>query len=305
MIVVTGGCGFIGSNLIKKLNSLNKVNILIVDEINKNKKKNINNLRYLKIEKKNVFLDKLLKGKYHKKIDCIFHYGACSDTTKKNWKYLYKNNFLYSKKLIQYSIKNKIKIAYASSASVYGLDANDKKESSKNLQPINYYAKSKYLIDKYISKLNSKYVIGLRFFNVYGKNELHKKNMMSPITKFYLDIKNFKKCKIFDQYGGYKRGQHSRDFIFVEDCNNVALWLINNDKFGIFNVGRGKAITFKKVAQIIIDKLGGGEVEYVNFPKKLMKRYQTYTKANINKLLSSGYKKKFLTIRKSLDLIKF
>lgn len=303
MIVITGGCGFIGSNLVKRLNATGKKKILIVDKLNKIKKKNIKNLKFIKIENKDIFLNKLIKGKYDKKIEYIYHYGACSDTTNTDWDYLYKNNYLYSKKLINYSVKNKIKIVYASSASVYGLSANNKKENYSNLKPINYYAKSKYLIDKYVKKINSKYIIGLRFFNVYGNNELHKKNMMSPITKFYLDIKKTQKCKIFDEYAGYKKGEHARDFIFVEDCNDIAQWLIKNNKYGIFNVGTGKVTTFKKVAEIIIKKIGKGKIEYINFPKKLKKKYQCYTKANINKLIANGYKKNFTSIKKSLNRI--
>ena len=113
MIVVTGGSGFIGSNLISYLNSLKKKNILVVDRVTKKKKKNLNKLKYIRIENKEIFLKKLINGDYKNQISCIFHYGACSDTTNTNWNYLYSNNYLYSKKLIQYAIKNKIKILFS------------------------------------------------------------------------------------------------------------------------------------------------------------------------------------------------
>ena len=303
MIVVTGGSGFIGSNLIEYLNSLKKNNILVVDRVTKKKKKNLNKLKYLRTENKEIFLKKLIKGDYKNQISCIFHYGACSDTTNVNWNYLYINNYLYSKKLIQYAIENKIKILYASSASVYGLDANNKKENSKNQKPINYYAKSKFLIDKFVSQIKSKYVIGLRFFNVYGKNEHHKMKMMSPITRFYLDIKRKKKCKIFGKYGGYKKGEHSRDFIFVEDCNKIAIWLLKKNQSGIFNIGTGKSIKFIDVARSIIKKIGYGEIEFINFPENLKNKYQCFTKANINKLLNKGFNSKLDNIDKALKKI--
>lgn len=303
MIVVTGGCGFIGSNLVEYLNSLKKKDILIVDSITKKKGGNLKSLKYKKIENKEIFLKKLSDGKYDNKIDVIFHYGACSDTTNTNWKYLYKNNYVYSKKLIQFAINNKIKILYASSASIYGLNANNQKESSLNHKPINYYAKSKFLVDKFAKKMKSRHVIGLRFFNVYGKNETHKMKMMSPITKFYLDIKNKKKCKIFGEYGGYKKGEHSRDFIYVEDCNKIAIWLLKKNEYGIFNVGTGKSIKFIEVAKSIIKKIGYGKIEFVNFPKKLNKKYQCYTKANMKKLLNKGFKKNFYSIDDALKKI--
>lgn len=305
MIVVTGGCGFIGSNLVKYLNSLKKKNILIVDSITKKKKKNLKELKYKKIENKEIFLKKLSNGNYNNKINVIFHYGACSDTTNTNWKYLYKNNYVYSKKLIKFAINNKIKILYASSASIYGLNANNQKESSLNHKPINYYAKSKFLVDKFAKEMKSKYVIGLRFFNVYGKNETHKMKMMSPITKFYLDIKSKKKCKIFGKYGGYKKGEHSRDFIYVEDCNKIAIWLLKKDVYGIFNVGTGKSIKFIDVANSIIKKIGYGKIEFVNFPKNLKKKYQCYTKANMNKLLNKGFNQKFCSVEDALKKINF
>ena len=223
----------------------------------------------------------------------------------KNWNYLYKNNYVYSKKLIQFAIKSKIKILYASSASIYGLNANNQRETSLNYKPINYYAKSKFLVDKFVKKKISRYVIGLRFFNVYGKNELHKKKMMSPITKFYLDLKKEKKCKIFGEYGGYKKGEHSRDFIYVEDCNRIAIWLFKKDANGIFNVGTGKSIKFVEVANSIIKKMGYGKIEYVSFPKNLRKKYQCFTKANMNKLLNKGFRQKFYSINDALKIINF
>ena len=308
MIIVTGGCGFIGSNLIKNLNEKKIDDIIIVDKLTSLKKNNLKNLKYKKIISKNNFFEFIKFNKNIEKIKCIFHFGACSDTTNNNWKYLYTNNFKYSEKLLKLSIKFNIRLIYASSASVYGLNCNNKSERSKNLKPLNKYGKSKLLFDNLVTKLNPKNVVGLRFFNVYGLNEFHKKNMISPVTKFYLDLKKKGYCNIFEEYGGYKKGFHSRDFISVDICNDVALWFKDNKKKGIFNVGTGISVTFNSIAKNIISELKIGKINYIKFPNKLKGRYQCFTKANILKLRKAGYsvkiKKINLYIKKFIKEVK-
>ncbi len=308
MIIVTGGCGFIGSNLIKNLNEKKIDDIIIVDKLTSLKKNNLKNLKYKKIISKNNFFEFIKFNKNIEKIKFIFHFGACSDTTNNNWKYLYKNNFKYSEKLLKLSIKFNIRLIYASSASVYGLNCNNKSERSKNLKPLNKYGKSKLLFDNLVTKLNPKNVVGLRFFNVYGLNEFHKKNMISPVTKFYLDLKKKGYCNIFEEYGGYKKGFHSRDFISVDICNDVALWFKDNKKKGIFNVGTGISVTFNSIAKNIISELKIGKINYIKFPNKLKGRYQCFTKANILKLRKAGYsvkiKKINLYIKKFIKEVK-
>lgn len=296
MIVVTGGCGFIGSNLIRTLNKKGVDDIIIVDKLTNYKKNNLINLKYKKIISKENFLKFIKIPKKINIINCIFHFGACSDTTNNNWKYLYKNNFKYSEELLKLSIKFNIRLIYASSASVYGLSCNNRSETSKNLKPLNKYAKSKLLFDNLVNKLNPKNVVGLRFFNVYGLNEFHKKKMMSPVTKFYLDLKKKGYCNIFEKYGGYMNGFHARDFVSVEICNQIALWFKDNTKKGIFNVGTGKSETFNFIAKKIISELKHGQIRYIKFPNKLKGKYQTFTKANISKLRKAGYNKKIKKI---------
>ena len=289
MIIVTGGCGFIGSNLIKNLNKKKINDIFVVDSLTSLKKNNLKNLRYKKIISKKNFLEFIKIQKNIKKIKCIFHFGACSDTTNNNWEYLYENNYKYSEKLLKLSMKFNIRLIYASSASVYGLNGNNKPERSKNLKPLNKYGRSKLLFDNLVSKLKPKNVVGLRFFNVYGLNEFHKKKMISPVTKFYLDIKKKGYCNIFEEYGGYRKGLHSRDFISVETCNDVALWFKDNKKKGIYNVGTGVSVTFNSIAKNIISELKSGQINYIKFPNKLKGKYQSFTKANVSKLRRAGY----------------
>ncbi len=299
MIIVTGGAGFIGSNLIKKLNKKKIKDIVVFDSINKLKKKNIQKLTYKNLYSKNEIFDFLKVNK--KKIDVIYHLGACTNTLEKNWDYLLKNNFEYSKKLAIFTALNNIKFIYASSASVYGKKTGNCNEirSLNFLKPLNLYAKSKLIFDKYLIKNfgpNSK-IIGLRYFNVYGINEEHKLNMASPVHNFFSQIKEKRICKIFDKFDGYIAGGHKRDFVSVDDCVNINLWLIKkNIKKNIINVGSGASVTFGSIADKIIQELKYGKIKVIKFPEKLKKGYQSYTKSDLSTLRKIGYKKDLINI---------
>ncbi len=304
MIIVTGGAGFIGSNLIHKINKIKKKEIVIFDNINKLKKKNIENLKFQKLYFKDEIFDFLKISK--KKIDTIFHLGACTNTLENNWDYLFKNNYEYTKKLAIHSANNNIKFIYASSASVYGKKSGNSNEITKinSFKPLNFYAKSKLLFDKYLIKnfnQNSK-IVGLRYFNVYGVNEDHKLNMASPIHNFYSQINQKSLCKIFDKFNGYPAGGHKRDFVSVDDCVSVNLWLSKkkNMKKNIINIGSGSSVTFGNVANIIIHEMKHGEVKIIKFPSKLKRGYQCYTKSNLSTLRKIGYTKNFIGISKGI-----
>jgi len=171
------------------------------------------------------------------------------------------------------------------------------------MEPLNPYAISKMLFDKFVIKNLPNFsssVVGLRYFNVYGPNELHKFNMSSPLFKFREQLLNKKKISVFGEYDGFRDGEHSRDFISVLDCINVNIFFLNNLMSGIFNVGTGNSNTFNKVAKSIIDYYGTGHIEYTEFPKILEKSYQSYTKADNKKLINSGYNLPFIDFKKGL-----
>ncbi len=303
MILVTGGAGFIGSNLVNKLNKIGFEKIIIVDNLNSNikKKNNIKDLNYIELYDKNYFLKLINEDKIYHKFDTVFHLGACSTTTNLDKKYMLQNNYEYSKNLLNWCQNKKIPLIYASSASVYGNKKNFHEDSS--MEPLNPYAYSKMLFDEFVSQnLNnfSTPVIGLRYFNVYGPNELHKYNMSSPLFKFRDQLLNKNKISIFSEYGGYKDGEHSRDFIHVDDCINVNIFFSKNLRSGIYNVGTGKTYTFNLVAKNIIKYYGKGTIEYIDFPTILKKSYQTYTKADINKLINIGYNLPFTDLKSGL-----
>ena len=299
MIIVTGGLGFIGYNLVKKLNSIKKKNIIIVDY----KNKNLNSLRKIKY-KKFIETEKFYKNinslsKY--KIECIFHQGANSSTTETNKKKIYQQNYYSSIRLLRFAKKNKIKLIYASSAATYGINTKKFNENNWKIKPANLYGQTKLDFDKYVNNELSKknfQIVGLRYFNVYGPYEFHKKNMASVILNFNKKFIKESYISLFKGSHGYKDGEQLRDFIHVDDCINVNLYFYKNSKSGIFNVGTGKCEKFNKVANIILDyhKVSENRKNYIDFPKNLKKSYQSYTKANISKLIKSGYKKKFISL---------
>ena len=296
MIIVTGGAGFIGANLIKEINKKNN-KIIIVDNIRKNKK-NLEKLEFKDYYDKNDFLKKINNNKLNCKIGGIIHLGACTDTTENNWDYLKFNNILYTKKMYELSLKNNCKFIYASSASIYGKKSGNTLLNNFNHKPLNLYGKSKIEIDKYFFKESKKKVIGLRFFNVYGNYENHKKDMCSPINKFTNQLKDNGNLNLFDFR---EKKEPLRDFIYVNDAIKMLNFLMIKKKSGLYNIGTGKPRTFIDVAEILIKKLGYGKINYIKFPNILKDKYQYYTKANISRLVALGYKSPIKGLEKGIS----
>lgn len=293
MIVVTGGAGFIGSNLVKKLNLLGYENILVVDDLTDGTKfTNIADCTILDYMDKDVFLHKIrAEEMFAESIDVIFHQGACSNTTEWNGKYVMENNYEYSKILLNYCVHNYIPFIYASSASVYG----DNKVFQENIQyekPLNVYGYSKFLFDQYVRRNMPQFknqVVGLRYFNVYGPREQHKGKMASVAYHLNQQLQQNGKIKLFVGSDGFADGEQRRDFIYVADVVDVIIWFWKNqDKTGIFNLGTGKSASFNDVAKAVINYHGKGEIEYIPFPKELEGRYQSYTQADMANLISIG-----------------
>ncbi len=305
MIIVTGGAGFIGSNLVKKLNSLGMRNILIVDKLKDSKLENISSLEF------NDFID---VKKFHEKIDAgfdgmqadfVFHLGACSDTTEKDGKYLLENNYEFSKSLAHFCLRKNLRFVYASSASVYGLGLSGFKEKLSCEKPINLYAFTKWQFDQYIRNIQNEFkkgISGLRYFNVYGQGETHKGRMASPILKFKNQLEHNKECNLFKAYGGFNDGEHLRDFIYIDDVVDVTLWsMFDSFKSGIYNVGTSRPSTFNQIANTLIKKLGYGSINYIDFPDDLKNKYQPFTSADISQLRDAGYEKKFHSLEEGIN----
>lgn len=308
MYIVTGGAGFIGSNIVKELNDKGITNILVVDNFyNSEKFRNLVGLHFSDYMDKRAFLDYLKGGKLQQ-VEAVFHQGACSDTTERDGAYMMQNNYSYSCDVAEWCLANKIPLVYASSASVYGTGKNGFCENFANEAPINIYAYSKYLFDQWSRERFDKSAstfVGLRYFNVYGPREAHKGKMASMAFHGYQQIKTTGKIRLFKGIDGVTDGNQLRDFVFVGDIVSAALHFgLNNSEQpikGVFNVGTGTARSFKDLATAVIAASGEeAKIEYIPFPDELRGQYQNYTQANLDKLRAVGYTKEFTLLEKGV-----
>ena len=293
MIIVTGGAGFIGSNIVKELNNRGRTDILIVDNLGSSEKyKNLIGLHFVDyIHKEKFFKD--LESYCGGDVEAIFHEGACSDTMEYDVNYMMNNNYETSKALLKFCDFRAIPLIYASSASTYGGGKNGFTEGDKCEDALNPYAFSKLAFDRYVRQFLANAqtkIIGLRYFNVYGPQEHHKGKMASIFYQLYNQIKQTGSAKLFKGTGGYSDGEQRRDFIYVKDVVKVNLWALDsNIPSGIYNCGTGQAHTYNEAAQAVINALGTGKIEYRDFPETLKGKYQNYTEADTTQLLNSGY----------------
>lgn len=292
MIIVTGGAGFIGSCLVKYLNELGYFDIYIVDQLDgSNKWQNLLTLSFRDLIQINKLLEILPK---FDKIDTIYHLGANSSTIETNGDLLINNNYQYTKDLAIYSIKQNIKFIYASSAATYGngeLGYDDLELGLVNLKPLNLYGYSKHLFDLYSQRndLFKKYgLIGLKYFNIFGPQEQHKKNMQSVVLSAFQQHKNNGKVSLFKSYRqGLANGDQSRDFLYVKDAVKLTYYLANHPQKigGIYNIGSGEANTFWNLVVALEQALNvRTSIEYIDMPENIRENYQYYTKANMAKI---------------------
>ena len=296
MMIVTGGAGFIGSNLVRALNNRGEEDILVVDDLTDGHKfANLVNCRIADYWDKDLFQRRLRAG-LNIEPSCIFHQGACSVTTEWDGRYMMETNYQYSVELLDFCLTNAVPLIYASSAAVYGA-SQEFKEHPRLEHPLNVYGYSKLLFDQYVRRklagANAQ-VVGLRYFNVYGPGEAHKGAMASIAWHLNQQINDSGEARLFEGSGGYESGEQLRDFIFVDDVVDVNLWFLEHPEHsGIFNVGTGKASTFNEVANAVIDWHGRGVIDYIPFPGTLKSSYQSFTEADISALRTVGYEASF------------
>ena len=306
MIIVTGGAGFIGSNIIHALNQQGETDILLVDNLtNGHKMQNIADLNIADYLDKKAFLEKLETSNFLSHIRAVFHQGACSATTEWNGHYVMENNYEYSKRLLAWCQSKHVPFIYASSASVYGMGENGFRVDRACEKPINMYAYSKFQFDQYVRRIlpraNSQ-IVGLRYFNVYGSREQHKGSMSSTAFHFNNQLKAGDEVKLFAGCDGYADGQQQRDFVYVDDVVSVNLWFLeNSQQSGIFNVGTGKAQTFESMANAVIAWHKRGKISYIPFPEHLKGAYQSFTQADLSNLRQAGYSKEFMSVEQGVS----
>lgn len=306
MIVVTGGSGFIGSVLIEQLNELGREDIILVDHVKNN---NLKKIKYSKYIDANEFIN----NESQENIEVIFHMGACSSTTEKDLNYLNENNVEYSKKMFDLSVKNNATFIYASSAATYGDGENgysDEHIIIPKLKPLNPYGDSKQSFDLWMleQKKIPKAWYGLKFFNVFGPNEYHKKDMRSLVHKAFYQIQENGKVKLFKSYKkDFEDGKQLRDFVYVKDVCRGMIHLMNErENCGIYNMGTGSAKSFYDLVQFVFEAIDKKtNIEFIEMPSSIKNQYQYYTQADMKKFFNLIPEFQFMSLRDSVfDYVK-
>lgn len=301
MYIVTGGAGFIGSNIVHELNLNGITDILVVDNLaDVRKMLNLHGARFTDYMDKQEFRRAIRENALAvPRVEAIFHQGACSNTLVDDGVYMMDNNFTCSKEVLELAIEKKAAFVYASTAAVYGLSGPGHfTPTLENEKPLNVYGFSKLAFDNYVrSRIDQNSlpitVVGLRYFNVYGPREQHKGRMASVIHHFSKQIRENRKVQLFEGSGGYGNGEQRRDFVFVRDLAKLNLYFARVGPFApvkglpqkewhaVVNAGTGRARTFNDVAKALMQVHGEAEIEYMPFPADLAARYQHFTEADL------------------------
>ncbi|MFC1834598.1 ADP-glyceromanno-heptose 6-epimerase [Thermodesulfobacteriota bacterium] len=306
---MTGGAGFIGSNIVKGLNDLGEDRIIIVDRLGASDKwRNLLGLKFQDYIHKDAFLEKVGQGLFNHGVRALFHMGACSSTTERDADYLMANNHQYSVELAQtIGRQGGARFIYASSAATYGDGSagySDSHEAVEGFRPLNMYGYSKQLFDCWALRTGfSDVAVGLKYFNVFGPNEHHKGDMRSVAIRAYYQAKMTGKVRLFKSYKpDYNHGEQCRDFIYVKDAVKITLHFLERPQInGIFNAGTGQPRNFNDLASAVFSALGmEPAIEYIDMPEGLEKRYQYYTCADLHRLGKSGFNSDFLTLEESI-----
>jgi ADP-L-glycero-D-manno-heptose 6-epimerase len=303
MIIITGAAGFIGSNMVSRLNQERYYDLVLVDDFSREEmKRNYINKEYSHLVEREEFPQWLKEN--HRLVQFVIHLGARTDTTELDERIFDKLNLSYSKEVWQICTEYGLPLIYASSAATYGDGSYgyiDDEDLVYSLEPLNAYGRSKNEFDKWVVSQDKKpfFWAGLKFFNVYGPNEYHKGRMASVVYHACQQIIETGKVKLFRSHNpDFKDGEQLRDFIYVKDVVSVILFLMEERPFsGIFNLGTGKAETFHELVNQTFKVLGRKpEVQFIDMPGDIRDKYQYFTEAGMSKLRSAGYNKEFMSL---------
>ena len=300
MIVVTGGAGFIGSNIVAELNARGRDDIVVVDDLTDGRKfANLVSLRFEEYIDKDDFRERIRTGSFENP-DAVIHQGACTTTTEWDGRYMMDVNYRYSIELLEYCLRAEVALIYASSAAVYGASTEFREDDPALEQPLNVYGYSKLLFDQTVRRAipsARSQIVGLRYFNVYGPGERFKGQMASVALHLHEQLLEGDEVRLFTGSHGYGPGEQRRDFVYVADIARVNAWLLEHPECsGIFNAGTGASASFNEVAQAVIDWHGRGEIRYIDFPEGLAERYQSYTQADMHGLRAAGFDAPFADV---------
>ncbi|MGY3367606.1 ADP-L-glycero-D-manno-heptose 6-epimerase [Bradyrhizobium sp. GM2.4] len=307
MLLVTGGAGFIGSNVVAALNEAGRSDVVVCDFLgNEGKWRNLAKRQLLDIVPPAELPD-WLQGR---KLDAVIHLGAISATTATDGDLVFETNFRLSMRLLDWCTANAVPLIYASSAATYGdgeagFDDDSSVSALKKLRPMNLYGWSKHLFDLAVAeraangeKLPPQWA-GLKFFNVFGPNEYHKGSMMSVLARRFDDVKAGRVVQLFKSHReGIADGDQRRDFIYVDDVVRVIMWLLAMPSVsGLFNVGTGKARSFRDLVLAAYAALGASpNIEYIDMPEQIRGSYQYFTQSEVGRLHRAGYNGGFTTL---------
>jgi ADP-L-glycero-D-manno-heptose 6-epimerase len=312
MLLVTGGAGFIGSNVVAALNDAGRTDVAVSDLLGADGKWRNLAKRQLADFVPPAELADWLKGR---RLDAVIHLGAISETTATDGDLVIETNFRLSMRLLDWCTATATPFIYASSAATYGngeqgFDDDGSVEALKRLRPMNLYGWSKNLFDLAVAERAAKgdklppQCAGLKFFNVFGPNEYHKGTMMSVLARRFDDIKAGRTVQLFKSHrDGIADGDQRRDFIYVDDVVRVMMWLLATPSVsGIFNVGTGTARSFKDLILSAYAALGSrANIEFVDMPEQIRDSYQYFTEASLDRLQRAGYNGGFTALEDAVD----
>ena len=313
MLLVTGGAGFIGSNIVAALNDVGRADVAVSDVLGRDGKwHNLAKRQLADFVPPPELLD-WLKGR---KLDAVIHMGAISETTATDGDLVIETNFRLSLRLLDWCTATATPLIYASSAATYGDGAQGFADDPslaalKKLRPMNLYGWSKHLFDLQVAERMARreklppQCVGLKFFNVFGPNEYHKGTMASVLARRFDDIRSGRPVQLFKSHrDGVADGDQRRDFIYVDDVVRVMMWLVATPSVsGLFNVGTGRARSFKDLIVAAFAALGAApRIDYVDMPEAIRNSYQYFTESEVDRLRSAGYNGGFTPLEDAVAL---
>lgn len=303
-IIVTGGAGFIGSNIVRELNARGRDDVILVDRLRDGDKwKNLRGLVFEDLVDKDAFRMDVLEGAIAYDVEAVIHMGACSSTTETDADYLLDNNTRYTRELCEWCLEEGVRFVYASSAATYGdgsLGYDDADAATPAYRPLNMYGYSKQLFDLWALRSGAlDRIAGLKYFNVYGPGEAHKGDMRSVVHKSYGQILDTGRVGLFKSYRpDFPHGGQVRDFVYVKDAVDLTLHLVEHPQInGLFNCGTGSARSWVDLATAVFTALDREPaIDFIEMPGHLRDRYQYHTQADPAKLLAAGYARPFTSL---------
>jgi ADP-L-glycero-D-manno-heptose 6-epimerase len=311
MLLVTGGAGFIGSNVVAALNDAGRTDVAVCDLLGQDGKWRNLAKRQLADILPPAELSSWLNGR---RLEAVVHLGAISETTATDGDLVIETNFRLSLRLLDWCTANATPFIYASSAATYGdgaqgFDDDPSLRALKALRPMNLYGWSKHLFDMAVAERAVRreklppQCVGLKFFNVFGPNEYHKGTMMSVLTRRFDDIRAGRIVQLFKSHrDGIADGDQRRDFIYVDDVVRVMMWLLATPSVsGLFNVGTGRARSFNDLMLAAYAALGAPpNIEYIDMPEQIRGSYQYFTQGEVDRLRRAGYNGGFTALENAV-----